>query len=278
MRKDMFKVIVERERGNGRAPAGEKSRLAYGRRQKPKWKSEDEFEKIDKPSNESMKRSLGWNRKSLNENLNPLRRFMETQIGRPWNNVWSDICEVINSDSTVQKHVLDHVADFVVKNVYLKDKKPFVVDPFGFRHNGEIPVNSDNFRRYYVGYVHPTTGIFTKIPKAPKKPVKEKLVDFVKISESQQMHKIGANWFIVDVVKYPKAYDSDIPYVKDVLLQRRIRDYYTYDTVYYNPSTGTKTKHSHYSEARLWHDRYHGSYYGVAKHSANTKEIKKYIG
>jgi hypothetical protein len=276
MRKDMFKVIVERERGNGNAPSGEKSRSAYGRSQRSKWKSEDEFEKIDKPSNESMKRSLGYNKKSLNENLNPLRRFMQKRIGRPWNKVWSEICAEINSDSTVQKHVLDHVDDFVVKNVYLKDKKPFVVDPYGYHHNGEIPVNSDNFRS--VGYVHPTTGIFTKIPKAPKKLKKETPVDFVKISEDQQMHKIGANWFIVEVVAYDKKYDSDIRHIKDVLLGKYIRDFYTYATVYYNSITNTKTTDKHTSEASIWRKKYHGDYYGISKKSANTKEIKKYVG
>ena len=122
------------------------------------------------------------------------------------------------------------------------------------------------------------TGIFTKLPKAPVKSKKDKPTDFLKISEEQQMHKIKGVWFIVDVVAYPKEYDSDMPYVNDILLGKKIRDFYTYETVIYLPASNSKTSYKHHSESHLWKKKYGGNYYGVAKHSANSKEIKKYIG
>ncbi len=51
--------------------------------------------------------------KRLNENLSPLRRYLEKQVGRPWNKVYSEISAVLRADSTVQKHVRDHLWDFV---------------------------------------------------------------------------------------------------------------------------------------------------------------------
>jgi hypothetical protein len=51
--------------------------------------------------------------KMLNENLAPLRRFLERQIGRPWDKVYSEIAERLRVDSTVQQHVREHLRDFV---------------------------------------------------------------------------------------------------------------------------------------------------------------------
>lgn len=51
--------------------------------------------------------------KMLNETLAPLRRYLERQVGRPWDKVYSEIAERLRPSSTVQQHVRDHVGDFV---------------------------------------------------------------------------------------------------------------------------------------------------------------------
>src|SRR5262245_11066334 len=98
MREDMSHVIVERPRlGGGRARKGRAVALD------------------DLPRHEGMrrphKRSGDW--KTLNENLSPLRRYLEHQVGRPWDKVYSEIARNLRTDSTVQQHVRDHLHDFV---------------------------------------------------------------------------------------------------------------------------------------------------------------------
>ena len=51
--------------------------------------------------------------KMLNETLAPLSRYLERQVGRPWDKVYSEIAERLRPSSTVQQHVRDHVSDFV---------------------------------------------------------------------------------------------------------------------------------------------------------------------
>jgi hypothetical protein len=51
--------------------------------------------------------------KMLNENLAPLRRYLDRQVGRPWNMVYSEIAANLKVTSTVQQHVRDHLKDFV---------------------------------------------------------------------------------------------------------------------------------------------------------------------
>jgi hypothetical protein len=98
MRKDMARVIVERPRIIDSIPR-------KGRR----------CPLDQEPKHLGMRRSQrergGY--KMLNENLAPLRRFLERQVGRPWDKVFSEIAARLRADSTVQQHVRDHLQDFV---------------------------------------------------------------------------------------------------------------------------------------------------------------------
>ncbi len=104
MRKDMFKVIVERPRLGARFRIN-RARLA-------------DSEAL--PSRVGMKRFRKLNRtdtKMLNENLAPLKRYLMKQVGRPWNKVYSEICKNLDASNTVKQHVRDHLQDFVVLKV-----------------------------------------------------------------------------------------------------------------------------------------------------------------
>jgi hypothetical protein len=92
MRRDMSKVIVERARRGGRVGKG-------------RYKN---FNLEDLPIKEGMRHPRKYG-KELNENLAPLYRFVQSQVGRPWNKVYSEIREFINSNSTIQQHVLVHL-------------------------------------------------------------------------------------------------------------------------------------------------------------------------
>jgi hypothetical protein len=94
----MARVIVERPR------------LGGGRTRKGRARYLD-----DLPKHEGMRRAhLRWgDRKTLNENLAPLRRYLERQVGRPWNKVYSEIAQHLRVDSAVQQHVRNHLPDFV---------------------------------------------------------------------------------------------------------------------------------------------------------------------
>ena len=111
MRADMAKVIVERPRktyGATRTPKDYRRRLSrYG----------DD----GPPAREGIKACWRGRTKYLNEHLGPQRRYLDSQVGRPWDKVFSEICARINRNSAVQDHVRDHVADYVVTQVVVID-------------------------------------------------------------------------------------------------------------------------------------------------------------
>lgn len=106
MRADMFKVIVER----------------------PRWGSRHaSAAKLKKKTDPNLK-FIGHKRhawlaapytKSLNENLAPLRRFLWKQRGRKWDDVFSEICEHLDTGSTVKMHIREHVGDFIMITVHV---------------------------------------------------------------------------------------------------------------------------------------------------------------
>jgi hypothetical protein len=122
MRRDMHKVIVERPRYGGHG-------ARKGRRPR---------DLEDEPAKQGMRRPYQSDPKSLNEHLGPLRRFLRKQVGRPWNKVYSEICEGLRAGHPLHDHVRRHLFDYVtIENRNLPRAK----------------------RRYRLFYVDARTGI-----------------------------------------------------------------------------------------------------------------------
>jgi hypothetical protein len=104
----MAKVIVERPRQGGGAPFPLRSEPDFHRLNIEDWRSR-----------QSMRRPWMTGRyKHLNENLAPLRRYVQSQVGRPWSKVYSEICKHINRDSAVQLHIWQHLMVYVCVDVH----------------------------------------------------------------------------------------------------------------------------------------------------------------
>jgi hypothetical protein len=104
MRSDMFKVIVERPRwGAGHASS-------------PKLKRTKDYTLKQIGHKRHACESTRYT-KSLNENLNPLIRFLRSRIGEPWDQVFSEICAHLDTGSTIKMHVREHIKDFVITKI-----------------------------------------------------------------------------------------------------------------------------------------------------------------
>jgi hypothetical protein len=78
------------------------------------------------PLHSSMKpKSRKWDeRKQLNEYLNPLVRYLKKNCSRPWNKVYSEICENMDRRGIVQDHIFQHLFDYVERKPIFKDGRP----------------------------------------------------------------------------------------------------------------------------------------------------------
>jgi hypothetical protein len=136
MREDMYKVIVERPRKGGRSDSSE-ARIYRA--------SEDVNSKI------GIKKGLR-HRKSLNENLSPLKRWLQAQVNRPWDQVYSELSANIDRRNTVQEHIYAHLDQLVERQTWLAGGKVIALGgwPKLFR-----PIEQS----YAKLYVHPVSGI-----------------------------------------------------------------------------------------------------------------------
>jgi len=194
MRIDMNKVIVERPRKGGHK--GE-----YGR---PR-------DLDDSPRQEGLRRRHR-DRKWLNENLRPLERFLAAQVDRPWDKVYSEICDGIDRRSTVQKHILQHVGDFVAVRVRSVGGSPY----YDARSGKLQPLAAAWAPELYVdphsGLLRRNTArlAFRKQWKQARldewrqriEPVRE---DRRILDATTQLHRIDGVWYRVELARVPPA-------------------------------------------------------------------------
>jgi len=147
LRRDMHKVIVERPRIRPfRASGHEPTRVLRHRAKR---------DPEGAPALAGMRRPFGGRfglkAKVLNENLTPLRRFLEGSVGRRWDAVYSEIRARIHVSSAVQAHVLSHVRELVVEHAVIDGavvwgcwSAPGVVGGWRPLRRGQLYVDSDD--------------------------------------------------------------------------------------------------------------------------------------
>jgi hypothetical protein len=190
MRSDMSKVIVERPRLTHPLENGS----AYPRGHlKNRWAPNLE----DAPRIESMGGTYAH--KWLNENLQPLVRFLRSRVGRRWDDVHSEIAARISCKSAVQKHVLDHLRDYVVENVRIVGTTVQYI-----RYHWYQPLESVGMRFRF--YVDPDTRELCLAPVASRKrKVKEEAdLDRRVLSADRELRRIHGVWYEVEVAPIPR--------------------------------------------------------------------------
>lgn len=156
MREDMAKVLCERPRNGG--DGARKGRPLRDGQPMPKSQG----------LRRAVKERGDW--KMLNEHLGPLRRFLQRQVGLPWNKVHSEIRARIKPGNTVQEHILTHVPDFLSRHVRLVT--PTAEAPCGVVREPENSV----FQSYYRAlkpnelYVDPRDGLIKRARRKLKGP------------------------------------------------------------------------------------------------------------
>lgn len=183
MRKDMSKVIVERPR-------------KYNKDNKGTFRNKLKEEKEDEETIRSSMKIRNGCTKELDENLNPLIRFLRSNVGKQWNSVYSDICKNIRPTNEVQRHVLQHVkwevetGCFTDENGIVLKSNGELFNPYSYRdsfyvdQSGILKLYSrQSFKKRHIPYHNPVNDL---IPK-------EKELEF--------FYKIDKFWYEVKLSK-----------------------------------------------------------------------------
>lgn len=148
MRSDMHKVITERPRGGG-GPE--------------KLHRRANLDPDLLPRRQGMRRGH-TDRKWLTDLLGPLRRWLRAQVGRPWDDVHSEACAVIQPDSYLRIHVKTHLMEMVQRDTFLHDGQVWCFKNLRYgRQELEVPVRQAvTLGRPF--YVHPVSRRLCEVP------------------------------------------------------------------------------------------------------------------
>ncbi len=187
MRSDMHKVICESPRYN--PGPGKNSR----RKNLP-------FDLL--PGKEGIRRPHQNTLKSFGEHLGPLKRWLRSQVGKPWNDVYSEACQVIKPDNVVRAHIKTHLLDFVIRDTFMRNGEVWCLSKYGWFGSREMPIaHLIRWRKWHPFYVHPETGRLWEMPTFEKPIPLNKLQDAQLapvrrwISEDQLLVKWRGIWF-----------------------------------------------------------------------------------
>jgi hypothetical protein len=239
------------------------------------------------PSHEGMGRPyvLSGDCKSFNENLKPLRRYLERQVGRPWNKVYSEISRHLRADNTVQQHVRDHLRDFVA------------VKPR--RRSGALYRTADGKDRlwYQPLYVDPRDGLLKRTDRLPEAKALRRArrrapepASRIALATDRELRCIAGIWYAVTLAPLPppeyravheirkaplKGYSPRSPVVELEMTVRRLvtpaeRDVITGAAVPAGPEIDDERSRADYKRA------YPDRRYSVSKRALSRGELKRH--
>jgi len=173
MRKDIAKVICERERSGSR----DKNPVSGFRRQfHPRMSACEDYEDFmdSHPSVESKTLRLGYEGRQFSDRLGAIAGLIRKNVGRKWDKVYSNLCKQVSPTGTVtEQHVHSHLKDFIVLDALVNSSQElFMHSPY----MGLIPLEDVVSGIDY--YVCPTSGLIKKIKRRkrvrkPRKGVEE---------------------------------------------------------------------------------------------------------
>lgn len=211
MREDMGKVLVERPRLR---PWKYKPGPGKGYRKRVDRCLDAGY---PTPAREGMKVRYGHRTKHFNEHLGPLRRFLDSNVGRPWDKVYAEICKHVDRGNVVQKHILTHLFDYVVVHTVLIGGVPCRGDG-GWRRYG-TPLRASHSRHQW--YVCPKSGLLRRSRYVPhqydKPPVPPRVV---RLNNRQACVCRDGRWELISVDLVARAPDGVPAY--DEILRRHI--------------------------------------------------------
>ncbi len=149
----MKHVIIDRPRAGGE---GGRSRPAKGTR---KLLQKTDVGDLPRYESNAPGRLYGLACKHLNEHLAPLVRWLRSQCGRRWDDVWSEICDGLSVRNATTAHVRDHADDFVQRDCTWVDGE--LCDSRG------RPLATPGWRRAHF-YVDPGDNTLRELPGKPQ--------------------------------------------------------------------------------------------------------------
>jgi len=229
MKSDFAKIVTERPRAGG----GYKNPKGWNARSQHRTANQCEQENWPKREKIRQKWQSSFGEKQFTDVLGPLYGYLLKQVGRHWDDVFSEICENLPANNTNTSHVRDHVFDFVEVDVVMVDGVPCYRRSFGkytwLKKQEWTPLSVYGSRQFQL-YVNPENGLLCKLEKKKEVKKDKKEGKGVIVDDTHQYHKIDGVWYLLAlkiVNRHPEYYELfyDVGYKKNFRDSEMFRHY-----------------------------------------------------
>jgi len=100
------------------------------------------------PMHESIRYKHGGGTKYFNDNLEPMKRFLNSRVGKNWNKVHGSLCNQLSKKTVPGLHVFNHLYDFVYEKTFAEGKKIFYTR---FGQYQEL-ISTEKWPKFYVNH------------------------------------------------------------------------------------------------------------------------------
>lgn len=152
-------------------------------------------------------------RKAFTDLLGPLRRWLRSQLGRPWNDVYSEACAVIKPDSAIRLHIKTHLLQFVERYTFIHEGEVCILDPYAGKPRR---IESQRFG-WEVFYVHPVSGFLLAVKPQSRRQWRQDRISKKRetlrwLDSRSALKRINGIWFMCEFREIPidtpfRAYD-----------------------------------------------------------------------
>jgi hypothetical protein len=199
--------------------------------ERPRWGSRQRNEKFgvklryvaDHDYDEQPKKARGFESygeggcgKYFTDVLGPLYRFLRTNVGRPWDKVYSELCAGLDKRKATGLHIFQHLESMVQRNCYLDDNRN---------------VRCIHYRDHEVHgfYVHPRTGLLREAPRPSKRQHKRLLFESRPVARfmldgNMAYQKHEEIWYRVKLQRiFVSRRDKFATVVYDIFLKQKLK-------------------------------------------------------
>jgi len=187
MRKDMKKVLVTEGRYGSTWSNQDAKRL---RRERITLYEDEEGWDVDPQlhGRSAGMRPKGWPRKHFGEHLGPLKRFLQSRVGKHWDKIYSEISEAFPPGGPVLGHVYDHLWGYVrrAEEIEVREDGKLIGKMGGRTWFFGQPGEPFGWREPY--YVCPKSGCLRASPTRSRRP---------KATDDPALHRVEDRFFVL---------------------------------------------------------------------------------
>ena len=187
----MHKVVVERERhGSSRKSRKWGRRLAYV--------PDADYDDQPKFVSSARRRQYSSDSKHFTDVLGPLEGFLRSNLGRPWDKVFSELRQGLDVRKVTGRHIFDHLKWMVETDCWIGPHRKVYAYPRGCEVFGF--------------YVNPRTGLLCFVPRpSARERKKQRLlrqeIDEIRLDCARSFKLVDGQWYfvkyeVVDVGRY----------------------------------------------------------------------------